>query len=440
MAGPTLIDTPRPRRVEKPRRRLLPRRRRGGDSLDTDALRAMQHSVSEALRREYGQSPGFAIDTAGEMVNEAYAEYAEKPEIEQVQVRNLPGALVTRAIQRGLDKARKEGREIRGEGAQAIIAGAKDETPSTEALAIREIEAQEVFEAVAELHHEQRRALMLLYWEELTTRQAAERMGVGTMTLCRRRDDAMATLRARFGVEQGDPIEKHLGKQSGFAAWTILAVGPAAVHAVSAAGEQLAAGADVGRNGVDTVVQALSSLPSRAKELVARIFSSSGSEQVGGVISNGTAAGLARSIGVCVAGGVAIYCGAGAVGIVPGVGLPDFGGADHKPPTAIHRPVAPLPQPTGSRPAQQSPAPDYESHDRRKRGDGSQIRYRDNRGRVYTKASERAVRSQSLESQAPAPEPIPEPAPEPEPSYVGEAGGGGTSSANQAAASQFGLR
>lgn len=125
MASPTLIDAPRLRR-EKPRRRFSPRRRRSGDGLDADALRAMQHSVSEALRREYGQSPGFAIDTAGEMVNEAYAEYAEKPEDEQAQVRNLPGVLVTRAIQRGIDKARKEGREIRGEGAQAIIAGAED--------------------------------------------------------------------------------------------------------------------------------------------------------------------------------------------------------------------------------------------------------------------------------------------------------------------------
>jgi hypothetical protein len=98
VAGPISIDTLRPHTVTpKPRRRLLPRRHDGADCLDADALKAMQHSLSEALRREYGQAPAFAIDTAGEMVNEAYAEYAEKSETERAEVRNLPGLLVTTA-------------------------------------------------------------------------------------------------------------------------------------------------------------------------------------------------------------------------------------------------------------------------------------------------------------------------------------------------------
>ncbi len=434
-----MIDTPPPRRVEKPRRLFRSRRRRDVDHLDADTLRAMQHSVAEALRRQYGQSPGFAVDTAGEMVNEAFAEYAEKLETEQAQVRNLPGVLVTRAIQRGLDKARKEGREVRGEGAQAVIDAAEDSTPSTEVLAVRGIEAIEIIEAVAELHHEQRRALMLLYWEGLTTRQAAERMGVGTMTLCRRRDDAMDTLRRRFGVEPGDPIEKHLRRQAGFAAWTILAIGPAAVHGVSAAGNKLAAGADTAHRGVDAAAHALSGLATRAKELAARTFGSSSGEQVGGAITNGTAGGLARTIGVCVAGGAAIYCGAGAVGVGPGIGLLDPG-AETSPPPAIRR-TAPQPPParSGRQPIQQTPIEAPRSHERtrgsqRTRG---QDRRRDHHGRVYRKSSERAVRSQSLESQATAP--TPEPTPAPEPPYVGEAGGGGELSASQAASGQFGL-
>jgi RNA polymerase sigma factor (sigma-70 family) len=439
VSSPTLIGPPPLRRAEKPRRRFL-RHQRGGEQLDADALRAMEHSVAEALRRQYGQSPGFAVDTAAEMVNEAFAEYAEQPEAERAKVRNLPGALVTRAIQRGLDKARKESREIRGESAQTIIDGAEDATPSTEALAVQGIEAAEVFEAVGELHHEQRRALIHLYWEGLTTRQAAERMGVGTMTVCRRRDDAMATLRARFGVSEGDPIEKHLGKQSGFAAWTILAIGPAAVHGVSAAGDQLAAGADTAHRGVDAVANAVSNFATRAKELAARTFSSSGGEQVGGAITNGTAGGLARTIGVCVAGGVAIYCGAGAVGVGPGVGLLDPG-ADNPSPAAIHRPAAQAP-PARSihrQPIERTPIEAPPSHVRNRDGERTrrQDRRRDRQGRVYRKSSERAVRSQSLESQAT--EPAPEPAPEPEPPYVGEADGGGESTASHAASGQFDL-
>jgi RNA polymerase sigma-70 factor, ECF subfamily len=446
VASPSLIgDTP-PLRRTKPRR-LSPRRRRDADCLDADTLKAMQHAVSEALRREYKQSPSFAIETAGEMVNEAYAEYAEKPDAEQEQVRNLPGVLVTTAVHRAIDKARKEGREIRGEGAQAVIDGAEDETPSTEALALRGIEAAEVFEAVAELHHEQRHALKLLYWEELTVREAAERMRVGTMTLCRRRDDAMDTLRARFGIEPSDPINKHLRKQAGYSAWTIFVVGPAAVHTATRFGDQLAAGADTARSGIDAIWNGVSHVAGRAKELATRAVSSGGGESVGGAISNGSAGTIAKGLGVCGAG-LVLYCGAGVVGVGPGVGIIGIGGSDSLPPAAIERRVLPTPSVVQRQPLKASQAhfrtPRAGSGGRagRKGSTGSRgafTRHRDNHGHKYTKPGRKAVRKQSLGSES-AETPIEAPeAVEPEPSYVGEPEGGGEDSATAAAQQQFGL-
>lgn len=439
MASPSLIDKPRRPRIAKPRRRSK-LRRRDAESLDADTLKAIQFSVSELLRREYGQSPAFAVDTAGEMVNQAYMEYAEKPETEQEQVRNLPGLLVTTAVRRSIDKARREGREVRGEGAQAIIDNAQDQAPSTEMLAARGIEAVEVFEAVAELHHEQRRALALLYWEELSTREAAERMGVGTMTVCRRRDDAMDRLRARFGVEPDD-------RQVGYSAWTILVVKPAAIHGASSAAGQLAASADTARHGLDTLWRGLSDLAGRAKEqLAARISGSGGSEPIGGAISSGSAGGLAKTLGACATAGVAIYCGAGAVGVGPGLGIIDLGGSKPAPPAAVRQHVAPAPPAAGHRkplaPSRSGSTGDRKrQHASRRSEQDAFTRHRDRRGQPYTKAGEQAARGQSLGSQAPepAPEPSPESVPEREPTYVGEPEGGGSSAASSAAAKQFGL-
>jgi DNA-directed RNA polymerase specialized sigma24 family protein len=101
------------------------------NGLDAESLEAIRFAVSEKLRREYHQSPAFAVETADEMVDQAYIEYAEKSDAEREEVRSLAGLLITTAVRRSIDRARREGREIYGEGAQAIIDSAQDQAPST---------------------------------------------------------------------------------------------------------------------------------------------------------------------------------------------------------------------------------------------------------------------------------------------------------------------
>jgi len=415
------------------------------NGLDADSFEAICFAVSEKLRHEYRQSKTWAVETADEMVDQAYIEYAEKSEAEQDEVRSLAGLLITTAVRRSLDKARKEGREIFGEGAQAVIDNAEDQTPSTEVLAVRGIEAAELYEAVQGLHHEQREALSLLYWGGFTTREAAERMGVGTMTVCRRRDDAMDSLRAFFGLDADDPtLDKHLGKEAGFSAWAGLMVGGGG-HALSSAAEQIVAGADTTRHGVYAVWHGFTGTVGRARDLALRVFSSGGGEGVGGAISSGSAGGLAKlALYACrgAVGTAAVYCAAGAVGVGPGAGL--FHGGDSHPASrgALVRPhvSATTPPVERAKPApSHSPTQGTNRTTHRRHGRHSYVRRRDRAGRVYTKQSEAAVRSQSLESASSEPEAAPEPAPEPEPTYVGEPEGGGSEASESAAQQQFGL-
>lgn len=447
MAGPSLIDAPRPRLLT--RRRLKARRR--SECLDADTLKAMQHSVAEGLRRIYGESPNAAVETAAEMVNEAYAEWAEKPETERAKVRNLPGLLVTNALHRSVDKARRERRELHGEAAEAAIEGAADQAPSTEALAVRGIEAAEVFEAVAELHQDQRRALMLIYWEELNLRDAAARMGVGTMTVSRRRDDAMAALRRRFGVDADDPINEHLEKVAGYHAWTIFVIGPAAVHAAaSVTGDQLAAGASTIRHGFSDLIHGAAGLPGRARDFAARMVSSGGGETVGRAVASGSAGNASKVLGVCAAGTLAVCGAAGLAGIGPGAGLLHPGGdqSARKPGARATVNAAPRVQSPTKEPIHNAPLSALSATRSSKSARPStarpthHLKHRtDSSGRTYTPAADRAVSSQTLsgETEPASTEPPPTEVPE-EPSepYVGEPGSGGEDTATGAAAAQFG--
>lgn len=447
MATPRLIDAPR--RLRDARRRSHPRQG-DGDGLDADTLKAVQHSVSEALRRQCGLSPNLAVETAGEMVNEAYAEYAEKTAPEKAQVRNLPGLLVTTAIHRAIDKGRKEGRELRGEAAEAAIDGAVDPSASTELLAVRGIEAAELFEAVAELHHEQRTALVLLYWEELSLRDAASRAGVGKMTISRRRDDAMAALRPRFGIGADDPITEHLGRVAGHHAWTALVVGPAATHAAApAVAEHVAAGASVIRQGAGDAWKGVADLAGRGRDLAARLIGSGGGDQLGRAVASGSTGGVTKAIGVC-AGAIAICGAAGVAGVGPGAALFEQHSSTVERPAreAAPHPPRSAPETSHEPPVRNAPlgaATAQPSASRTARGGGRAAHRRpthrtDANGKNYSPAAERAVSSQTLSGETePAPtESTPQEVPE-EPSepYVGEPGSGGESAATAAATEQF---
>jgi RNA polymerase sigma-70 factor (ECF subfamily) len=168
-------------------------------SIDADALATVRAALAGKLRHEYQQSEGFIADTAEEMVDQAFVEYAEARERGEV-IASPVGFLIATAVRRSIDRMRREGHELHGEGAEAIIEGAEDLAPATEAAAVLEVEAEELHEAVRKLHPEQRQALALYYWGGLPACRAAEEMGLSARTFCRRRDAALDALRERLGA------------------------------------------------------------------------------------------------------------------------------------------------------------------------------------------------------------------------------------------------
>jgi RNA polymerase sigma factor (sigma-70 family) len=403
------------------------RRRSGAPSLDADELEAIRLAVEEKLRHQYHQTDSFIADKTDEMVAQAYIELAEAWK-RGVEISSKVGWLITTAVRRSIDAARRDGREIYGEGAELVIENAQDQAPSTEALAIHGIEAAEVYAAVEDLPEEQRQALSLYYWEGMTTRQGAEAMGLNNpMTFMRRRDVALDALRERFGIKPDDPIDKYLAIEAGFAAWACLMVNNSRPGLLSQCLDGIVAAGE-------SVRQGITGIPSRAKELGAKLVSSGGSENIGGAISNGTAGSVAKIVTTCAAGVAILYCGA------TGVIGPGLGGGDSRPdlPAVVkQRPPVPA-RNSAPLPSQSAPAKETGNQPRSK-AQGFRDRRRstftrDHRGHRYSRQARHAARNTFT------PEPVPEePVPEPEPSYVGEPEGGGEGAATAAAQEQFGL-
>ncbi|HEV7563378.1 MAG TPA: sigma-70 family RNA polymerase sigma factor [Solirubrobacterales bacterium] len=168
-------------------------------SIDADALATVRAALAAQLRQDHQQSESFIADAAEEMVDQAFIEYAEARERGEV-IASPVGFLIATAVRRSIDRMRSEGHELHGEGAEAIIEGTEDQAPATEAVAVLEVEAEELHEAVRHLPREQRQALALYYWEGLSTRKAAVEMGLSHGTFCRRRDAALNLLRERLGA------------------------------------------------------------------------------------------------------------------------------------------------------------------------------------------------------------------------------------------------
>jgi hypothetical protein len=211
-----------------------------------------------------------------------------------------------------------------------VIEAAADPSTSTDTEAIRHVETEQLHDAVSSLPGPERQALSLYFFEEMSTRSAADALGLSEPTFRRRRDSALRALRDRLGVEpeQGDAIAIEVG----LAAWLSLAAGvrsPGAVHQLLAVGEWL-------RGAVGAPIR-------WTRETAVRLFSSGGGEGTSGVIGSmgGRAAGAcATALVACVATGV----------VGPGVGGVDLlGGGDRgrpaegRPPSESRAPLAPRP-------------------------------------------------------------------------------------------------
>jgi RNA polymerase sigma factor (sigma-70 family) len=388
-------------------------------TLDAGALAA----VRAALRRKLlccNLSEAWIERGSEDLIGQSLAEYA-RAQSRGDQIANPGGWLVHTAYRRAIDQLRREGHEVYGDGAEVILELTADASASTETEAIGRVQSEEIHSAVATLSSAQRQALSLYFFEELSTRAAADALKVSEPTFRRRRDSALRALRERLGIPEptsGDALAIEIG----LAAWLSLAIGdsPASVGThVSAALDGLGRGA--------------SALLGRGRELAVRLLSSGGGEGIGGV-AGGTAG---RAAGVCATALVA--CAASGV-IGPGVGGIDLvGGWGHSGATIQQRAIKPAKviAPQAATTPQAAPARPSPKLRRTTAHAGGEAAVAN--GNPSAKQRERKASSQfGIESQAGHESATPEPAPEPAP-VESAPESNRSSSPTKSANEQFGL-
>ncbi len=391
---------------------------RSAPPVDDAVIKAVKVGLHGKLRR-LDLTESWIERCEDDLVGQGLAEYA-RARSRGVEITNPGGWLVHTGYRRAIDQLRREGHEIYGEGAEAILSAAPDPASATDDEAIGRIEVEQLHEAVAELSDQQRQALSLYFFEEMSTRAAADALRVSEPTFRRRRDAAIQAIRERLGIEpeQGDALAVEIG----LAAWLSLAAGAArptiADYAIAAS---------------ESVRSSVGTATGRIRDLFARFLSSGGGEGASGA----TVGAAARVTGVCATAVVACVA-SGVVG--PGVGGVDvLGGGGHG---SDGRPAPLKREQVLSREEISAPAPRSSNSGEVHRGEhaaggakpGSSERP-ERGGRA--KRAERAASSQfGIEPEATPESPAPEVAPPP-PSTSPSSGGG--TSPTRSANEQFGL-
>lgn len=389
--------------------------------LDAEALETIERRLHGKLRA-HRISEAFIARHGEDALQQGLAEYTRALE-RGTEIANPGGWVVRTAYRRAIDELRREIHEEDGGAIEAVAIGGGVHSP-TEEEALDRIEAEQVRSAVPTLSLEQRQALSLSFFEELTTREAAGALGCSEPTFRRRRDAALRVLRERFGIAAPEPGDQQ-AIEIGLAAW--LSLSGARVVPLRGPLDQIVAAAEAVRGGAAAATD-------RARDLLARFLSSGG-----GDVSAAAGGSLGKTAGAC-AGALAACALSGVVG--PGVGGIDvIGGGQRGEPqapkraTAPARPAPPVPAPDAGRESQSASRAPQQSKPKRSGQESASTRQT-----RRTRRANRAVRSQTLESTAGSSEGAsPAPAPSSEPSSSGTATNGSGQSPTEAAEEQFGL-
>jgi RNA polymerase sigma factor (sigma-70 family) len=365
--------------------------------LDKTALSAVSIGLHSKLRR-LQVSEAWIERNIDDLIGQGLAEYA-RAQSRGDRIANPGGWLVHTAYRRAIDQLRREGHEVHGEGAEAILESTPDARASTETEAIGRVQSEEIHSAVATLSTVQRQALSLYFFEELSTRAAADALKVSEPTFRRRRDSALRALRERLGIPEpasGDALAIEIG----LAAWLSLAIGDSS----ASLGTHISAAFDGMGRGVSAIF-------GRGRDLAVRLLSSGGGEGVGGVAGSpaGRAAGVcATALVACAASGV-VGPGIGGIDLVDGGGHAGTASQQAtKPARAIPPQTATTPQPQAS-PERPGPALRRGVEHARSEAAGA------NRRRAARRSERKASAQFGVESQASPEQPASEPSPAPAP-------------------------
>lgn len=290
-------------------------------SLGDNELRTIKTRLRAHLRaRRFDE--GLIDRCADEAIGQSIVELSEKGNI----VDPVPW-VVQRAVWRSIDVLRREEREAPGIKPVDEL-GDVLEAPSVplEEKVLGQVEAEFLYQALGTLPIDQRRALRMYYFQELSTREGARKLHWSEPTFRRRLKAAIKTLRDRFGIEdleQGDALAIEVG----LLAAASISRDPSAFNRVM---DQIVGGFDEMRHLAGHAA-------ARVRDVVMRLVSSGGAETAttgpaGGAIGR-IAGGCAATLGICLGTGI----------IGPGVGGIDLLHPDaaqkHSVPALHGRPV-----------------------------------------------------------------------------------------------------
>ena len=285
--------------------------------LQAEALREIERSLYGKLKA-HRLADSFVERVGEDAIQKGWIEYLRAVG-EGVEVENRDAFIVQAAFLRAVDELRREARQADGAALEAILESSDLAAPASDELAIEHLAAEELHQAIETLPAEERQALSLHYFEQLSDQRGAEILYCSERTFRRRVEKALRMLGYRLGVPAPEPSSE-LAIEVGLAAWVSLA-GARVVPSGRFLDPLIAAG--------DTMRGAVASAFDRGREATARLLTSGASEGIGAAASGplGKAAG-----GVC-AGALAACALTGVIG--PGVGGVDLvGGGPH---SAGHR-------------------------------------------------------------------------------------------------------
>lgn len=301
--------------------------------LQADALREIERSVYGKLRA-HRLSDAFIARHGEDAIQRAVVEYLGAIE-RGVEIDNRDAFVVEVAFRRAIDELRHETRRSDSTAVEAILESGRVSSPPSEELAVEELAAEEVRRAVRGLSAEERQALSLHYFEELSNRSAAERLYCSERTFRRLLKKALCHLGHRLGAPVPER-DSELAIEVGLAAWVSLH-GATVVFAHGPFDPAVAFGESVreaARWGVD-----------RVRDFSGRWLASGAGERAAEIASGpvGKAGGACTgALALCLLGGV-VGPGAGGLDLIhgheqaPRASVVRGGRAHHNPPTSTSR-------------------------------------------------------------------------------------------------------
>lgn len=254
-------------------------------------VREIERSLRAKLRSY--RLPEAFIDRCGEdALQKGIVEYL-RARSAGAEIRDPGGFVVQAAFRRAIDELRREAREVHGVALDRLLEAGRSAAPAAEEVAIERMTAERLREAIDGLPPEERQALSLYYFEELSNHRAAEILYCSERTFRRRLGSALGHLSRAIGAPAPKP-GSDLALEVGVLCW--VSSGGARVlvstHPLASLSGTLESAATFLARQVD-----------RLKGPAARLSSGGGASEQIGAIASGPAG---KVIGGCA--GAAILC------------------------------------------------------------------------------------------------------------------------------------